>query len=88
MASTEDSRQVEEAGVHFRSSHRPTVPKSTVLSIEQEAIVVAFCEHTVLPLDDGLYALRATVPQIIRSSLQRCLKRSGISRLATGLTLP
>ncbi len=46
----------------------PTVPRSTVLSIEQEAIIVAFRRHTLLPLDDCLYALQATIPQITRSS--------------------
>ena len=30
----------------------PRDPKSTVLSIEQEAIVIAFRRHTLLPLDD------------------------------------
>ena len=34
----------------------PKDPKSAVLSIEQEAIVVAFRRHTLLPLDDCLYA--------------------------------
>ena len=33
---------------------------STVLSIEEEAIIVAFRKHTLLPLDDCLYALQAT----------------------------
>ena len=40
---------------------RPTGPKearSTVLSLGEEAIVVAFRKHTLLPLDDCLYALR------------------------------
>jgi transposase InsO family protein len=59
----------------------PTVPRSTVLSVEQEAIVVAFRKHTLLPLDDCLYALQATIPQLTRSSLHRCLERHGISRL-------
>ena len=27
---------------------------------EEEAIIVAFRKHTLLPLDDGLYALQAT----------------------------
>jgi transposase InsO family protein len=65
------------------SDHRtgPTVPKSTVLSIEQEAVIVAFRKHTLLPLDDCLYALQATIPQLTRSSLHRCLERHGISRL-------
>ncbi len=59
----------------------PSVPKSTVLSVEQEAIIVAFRKHTLLPLDDCLYALQATIPQLTRSSLHRCLERHGISRL-------
>jgi hypothetical protein len=65
------------------ADHRtgPTVPKSTVLSIEQEAVIVAFRKHTLLPLDDCLYALQATIPQLTRSSLHRCLERHGISRL-------
>jgi transposase-like protein len=37
----------------------PEDPKSTVLSIEEEAIVVAFRKHTLLPLDDRLYSLQA-----------------------------
>ncbi len=35
----------------------PTHPRSTVLSIEDEAAIVAFRRHTLLPLDDCLYAL-------------------------------
>ena len=59
----------------------PTDPRSTVLSAEDEAIVVAFRRHTLLPLDDCLYALQATIPHLTRSSLHRCLQRHGISRL-------
>ena len=59
----------------------PKVPKSTVLTIEEEAIIVAFRRHTLLPLDDCLYALQATIPNLTRSSLHRCLHRHGISRL-------
>jgi transposase len=62
----------------------PTGPKnakSTVLSIEQEAIIVTFRQHTLLPLDDCLYALQETIPKLTRSSLHRCLQRHGISRL-------
>jgi transposase InsO family protein len=59
----------------------PKTPRSTVLSPEEEAIVVAFRKHTLLPLDDCLYALQATIPNLTRSSLHRCLKRHGISRL-------
>ena len=59
----------------------PKTPRSTVLSPEDEAIVVAFRRHTLLPLDDCLYALQATLPHLTRSSLHRCLQRHGISRL-------
>jgi transposase-like protein len=59
----------------------PKEPRSTVLSIEDEAVVVAFRRHTLLPLDDCLYAVQATIPHLTRSSLHRCLQRHGISRL-------
>lgn len=47
----------------------PQEPKSTILSIEDEAIIVAFRRHTLLPLDDSLYALQPTLPHLTRSSL-------------------
>lgn len=55
----------------------PTGPKeahSTVLSLEDEAVVVAFRRHTLLPLDDCLYALQPTIPHLTRSSLHCCLQ--------------
>ena len=59
----------------------PKKPKSTVLTTEEEAVVVAFRRHTLLPLDDCLYALQPTIPHLTRSSLHRCLQRHGVSRL-------
>jgi hypothetical protein len=59
----------------------PTVARSSVLSIDEEAVIVAFRRHTLLPLDDCLYALQATIPHLTRSSLHRCLQRHGISQL-------
>jgi transposase InsO family protein len=59
----------------------PAEPRSTTLSAEQEAIIVAFRRHTLLPLDDCLYALQPTIPHLTRSGLHRCLQRHGISRL-------
>lgn len=44
-------------------------------------MVVAFRRHTLLPLDDCLYALQPSIPHLTRSSLHRCLQRHGISRL-------
>lgn len=59
----------------------PKAPHSTLRSPEEEAIIVAFRKHTLLPLDDCLYALQPTIPHLSRSSLHRCLNRHGISRL-------
>jgi hypothetical protein len=62
----------------------PTGPKnagSTTLTVEEEAMIVTFRRHTLLPLDDCLYALQPTIPHLTLSSLHRCLQRHGISRL-------
>ena len=59
----------------------PKDAKSTVLTLDEEAIIVAFRRHTLLPLDDCLYALQPTMPHLTRSSLHRCLQRHDISRL-------
>jgi transposase InsO family protein len=58
----------------------PKEVRSSVLSLE-EAVIVAFRRHTLLPLDDCLYALQPTIPHLTRSSLHRCFQRHGISRL-------
>ena len=59
----------------------PKELRSTVLSKEEEALAVAFRRHTLLPLDDCLYALQATIPHLTRSSLHRLFQRHEISRL-------
>ena len=59
----------------------PKQARSTVLSAEEEAMCVVFRKHTLLPLDDCLYALQATVPHLTRSSLHRLFRRHDISRL-------
>lgn len=59
----------------------PNHAKSTVLTQEEEAIIVAFRRHTLLALDDCLYVLQETIPHLSRSSLHRCLQRHHISRL-------
>jgi hypothetical protein len=43
----------------------PKVPCSTVLTADEEAMVVAFRKHTLLPLDDCLYALQATIRALL-----------------------
>lgn len=59
----------------------PKDVRSTVLSVAEEALCVAFRKHTLLPLDDCLYALQATIPHLTRSSLHRLFQRHDISRL-------
>jgi hypothetical protein len=59
----------------------PKEKRSTVLSLEEEGAIIAFHKPTLLPLDDCLYALQATIPHLSRSALHRCLQRHGISRL-------
>ena len=59
----------------------PKTPKSTVLTPAEEAIVVAFRQKTLLPLDDVLGCLRDAIPHLSRSALHRCLQRHGVSRL-------
>ena len=59
----------------------PKQRRSTTLSIQEEAVCVAFRKHTLLALDDCLYALQSTIPQLTRSALHRCFQRHGISRL-------
>lgn len=59
----------------------PKQPRSTILTLEEAALIVAFRKHTLLPLDDCLYALQATLAHLTRSAWHRCLQRHGISRL-------
>lgn len=42
---------------------------------------MAFRCHTLMPLDDCLYALQPSIPHLTRSALHRCLQRHDISRL-------
>jgi hypothetical protein len=52
----------------------PKAPHSTTLTEAEEAMVVAFRRHTLLPLDDCLYALQPSIPHLTRSALHRCLQ--------------
>jgi hypothetical protein len=59
----------------------PKAPHSTTLTEAEEAAVVVLRRHTLLPLEDCLYALQPSIPHLSRSALHRCLQRHGISRL-------
>lgn len=54
---------------------------STVLSALEERIIVEFRTRFGFGLDDLFIALKDEMPHLSRSSLHRCLKRHGISRL-------
>ena len=59
----------------------PKEPRSTVLTPEEEAVIVAFRRRTLLPLDDCLYGLQ---PRSRIAYGRRCtaaLERHGISRM-------
>lgn len=59
----------------------PKQRRSTVLSPEQEAAVVAFRRHTQPLLDDCPYALQPSMPQLTRSTLHHRFERHGVVRL-------
>lgn len=59
----------------------PKDPHSTVLTRQEEAACVAFRKHSLLPLDDCLYALQSSIPKLTRSSLHRLFQRNSISVL-------
>ena len=55
--------------------------RASVLSAEEEAIIVAFRRHSLLPIDDCLCALLPIIPHLTRLSLRLCLHRHAVSRL-------
>ena len=66
----------------------PKRPRSTVLSEQEEAMIVAFRSKTLLSLDDCLYSLQETIPHLRRASLHRCFKRHGLNRLPQSESKP
>lgn len=59
----------------------PQTPHSTVLTSEEEEMIVVFLRQALPPLDDFLYALQATILHLTRLLLHRYLQIYGISRL-------
>ena len=45
-------------------------------------MIVAFRQHTLLQMDDCLYALQSSIPHLSRSALHRCLQRQPRNRNA------
>jgi len=59
----------------------PRAPTSTVLKRAEEQHILWLRRFALLPLDDILFILRKYIPHLSRSSLYRCLRRNGMSRL-------
>ena len=67
----------------FDARMGPKNPRSSVLTLEDEAIILAYRWRTRLSLDDSLVRLRRLMPQLSRSALYRCLKRHGLSKIGS-----
>jgi transposase-like protein len=59
----------------------PKEPRSTALTEAEEAAIVVFRRHTLLPPGDRLSALQPSIPHLTMSALHRRLQRHDISRL-------
>jgi hypothetical protein len=59
----------------------PKYPRSKVLTLNDEALVLAYHWRTRLTLDDSLVRLKRLIPKLTRSALYRCLKRNGLNNI-------
>ena len=59
----------------------PKNPRPKILTLNDEAIILAYRWRTRLSLDDALVRLRRLMPQLSRSALYRCLDRHGLSKI-------
>jgi hypothetical protein len=66
----------------------PKNPRSSLLSQEDEAIILAYRWRTRLALNDAYSRLRRLMPKLTRSTLHRCLKRHGLSRIGSTASCP
>src|SRR5277367_388949 len=66
----------------------PKNPRSSLLTYEEEAIILSYRWRTRLALDDVHFRLRRLMPKLSRSTLYRCLKRRGLSRIGPTKTCP
>src|SRR5271154_5600419 len=74
----------------FTSDERmgPKNPRSSLLTIHDEAIILAYRWRTRLAIDDAHFRLRRLMPKLTRSTLYRCLKRYGLSRIGPTTNCP
>jgi hypothetical protein len=64
----------------------PREPRSTVPTEAEEAAIVAIRRHTLLPLDDCLYALQPWIPHLTRSALPAAERYLSPARNRAGRT--
>jgi len=67
----------------FDARMGPKNPRSSVLTLNDEAIILAYRWRTRLSLNESLVRLRCLMPQLSRSALYRCLKRHGLSKIGS-----
>jgi hypothetical protein len=66
----------------------PKNPRSSLLTVHDEAIILAYRWRTRLALDDAHLRLKRLMPELSRSALHRCLKRHGLGRIGSTKTYP
>jgi hypothetical protein len=66
----------------------PKDPRSNALSQDEETIILAYRWRTRLALDGAHLRLKRLIPNLSRSTLYRCLKRRGLSRMGPTATCP
>jgi hypothetical protein len=66
----------------------PKNPRSSLLTLDDEAIILAYRWRTRLGLDDAYFRLRRLMPKLSRSTLYRCLKRRGLGRIGLTASCP
>jgi hypothetical protein len=66
----------------------PKNSRSSLLTLETEVIILAYRWRTRLALDDAHFRLKRLMPKLSRSTLYRCLKRRGLSRVGPTASCP
>jgi hypothetical protein len=66
----------------------PKNPRARLLTQKEEVMILAYRWRTRLALDDAHLRLKRLMPNLRRSTLYRCLKRHGLSRIGSTKTCP
>jgi hypothetical protein len=62
--------------------------RSSLLTLHDEAIILAYRWRTRFALDDLHFRLKRLMPKLSRSTLYQCLRRRGLSRIGSTKTCP